>query len=126
MSRYVDFHQIDEKHRAIDARLSNWARWCVVHGSRFVQPMFRYYRPDNFDDERGGHDVQTPDPIDPVDALKIERAVVQLPENHKLATVWFYRIKCQPVRACRAIGVTRDGLAGLVRDSRSMLINRGA
>ena len=124
MSRYVDFNAIEEKHRAIDKRLCNWAAWAVVHGSRFVSPMFRQYRSDeSFDDV---HDQQRPLPIDVSDALKIERAVVQLPENHKLATVWFYRIKCQPVRACKAIGVTRDGLAGLVRDSRSMLINRGA
>ena len=124
MSRYVDFNAVEDKHRAIDARLHNWSRWAVVHGSRFIQPMFRAYRSDeSFDDV---HDQQRPLPIDATDALKIERAVVQLPEPHKLATVWFYRIKCQPVKACKALGVSRDGLAGLIRDSRTMLINRGA
>lgn len=87
--------------------------------------MFKFYRADNFDDERGAHAIDRPPPIDPSDALKIEKAVVQLPEKHKLATVWFYRIKCQPVKACKALGVSRLGLAGLIHDARAMLVNRG-
>ena len=124
MSRiYVDFNHVAEKHRAIDGRLINWSRWAVVHGARFIQPCFRGYRSDeSFDDV---HAQQKPLPIDPSDALKIERAVVMLPESHKLATVWFYRIKTQPMRACKALGVSRAGLAELIGDSRQMLLNRG-
>lgn len=119
---YVDFSHVSEKHREIDKRLYNWAAWCVVHGGRFVQPMFRNYRSDeSFDDV---HAQQKPLPIDPSDALKIERAVVMLPESHKLATVWFYRIKTQPMRACKALGVSRAGLAELIGDARQILLNR--
>lgn len=119
---YVDFNHVAEKHRAIDGRLINWSRWAVVHGARFVQPCFRNYRAnENLDDVQG---QQKPLPIDPSDALKIERAVVMLPESHKLATVWFYRIKTQPMRACKALGVSRAGLAELIGDSRQILLNR--
>lgn len=120
---YVDFNAVLEKHRPIDKRLCNWAAWAVVHGGRFVQPMFRQYRADeSFDDV---HAQQKPMPIDPADALRIERAVVALPEPQKLAAVWFYRIKTQPMKACKALGVSRAGLAELIGTSRQILIDRG-
>lgn len=124
--RYVDFSSVEPKHREIDGRLVNWSRWATVHARGFVQPMFKMYRPDNFDDDRGSYDFDRPAPIDSADALLIEKAVCKLPEGHKLATVWFYRVRVQPVRACKALGVSRGGLAQLIRDSRQMLVNRGA
>ena len=124
MRQYANLDEVKQEHRAIDARLANWSRWAVVHGSRFIQPCFRGYRSDeSFDDV---HAQQRPLPIDASDALKIEKAVVQLPEKHKLSLVWFYRIRCKPVKACKALGVTRLGLAGLIHDARAMLINRNA
>ena len=122
MRQYANLDEVKQEHRAIDRRLANWAAWCVVHGSRFIQPCFRGYRSDeSFDDV---HAQQRPLPIDPTDALKIEKAVVALPEKHKLSLVWFYRVKCQPVKACKVLGVTRLGLAGLIHDARAMLLNR--
>lgn len=124
--RYVDFNSVDPKHRAIDGRLCNWSRWATVHSRGFVQPMFRLYRPDEFGEDRGGIDTDRPPPIDTADAVVIEKAVCKLPDNHKLATVWFYRVRVQPIRACKALGVSRSGLAELIRDARQMLVNRGA
>lgn len=121
---YVDFNAVEEKHRAIDQRLRNWAAWATVHSSRFVQPMFAGYRPDeSFDDV---YNQQRPLPIDGKDAMLIEKAVCLLPENHRWATVWCYRIKSNPLKVCKALGVSREGLASLIRDSRTMLNNRGA
>lgn len=88
--------------------------------------MFRLYRPDEFGEDRGGIDTDRPPPIDTADAVVIEKAVCKLPDSHKLATVWFYRIRVQPVRACKALGVSRGGLAELIRGAREMLVNRGA
>ena len=116
---YVDFNYVRPEHRQIDGQLINWARWSATHGTRFVQPMFRHYRADeSFDDIQG---QQRPLPIDPTDALKIERAICKLPENHRRATIWFYRIKVKPVYVCRALGVTRSGLGELITDSRQKL-----
>lgn len=124
MTRYANLDEVALEHRVIDTRLHNWSRWAVVHGARFIQPMFKGYRADeSFDDVQG---QQRPLPIDANDALRIEKAVVQLPERHKLATVWFYRVKCQPVKACKAIGVSRLGLAELLHDARAILVNRNA
>lgn len=119
--RYVDFNSVAPEHRQIDARLINWARWATVHAKSAVQPMSRFYRPDNFDDDRGSYDLDRPAHIDAQDAAFIERAVCKLPEINKLATVWFYRIRVRPVAACKAIGVSRDGLAGLIQGARSIL-----
>lgn len=119
--RYIDFNHVAKEHRAIDARLHNWARWAAVHSRAAVQPMFRYYRPDNFGDDRGSYDTDRPVPVDPQDAAVVEGAVCKLPDDRKLATIWFYRIRTKPAHACKAIGVNRDGLAWLINDARGML-----
>jgi DNA-directed RNA polymerase specialized sigma24 family protein len=116
----VDFHEVKPRHAAVHLRLENWALW--AHGSRrsFVQPMFRYYRTEN---------VWVPQdpkpPVDQSDALKMEKAVTNLPEKHRHAIQWSYIIKCTPIKACRSIGVTARGLGELVDEARAMLVNRG-
>lgn len=116
----VDFFEVKPRHEAVDRRLHNWGLW--VHGSRrsFVQPMFRYYRSD---------DVWEPPQIKPVvdqsDAIKMEKAVIALPELHRHATQWCYVIKCTPIKACREYAVTPARLGELVHEARAMLVNRG-
>lgn len=119
---YVDFNHVDEKHRAIDGRLVNWARWCVTNHRSFIQPMFRLYRSaEVWDHEKN---QQKPQPIDPMDAQRIEKAVSVLPDGHRLAIRWCYIVRCRTVQVCKAIGVSRDGLVGLIAEGRQMLVNR--
>jgi hypothetical protein len=115
----VDLHAVDEKHEAIHKRLENWARWCHGGGgSGGVAPMFRMYRPDNF--ERGP--IATP--VDGTDAQRIAKGIQALPQPHRVALNWFYVKPTNPRRACQNIGTSMEGLATHVRHGRIMLINR--
>jgi len=122
MRKYADLSYVPPEQRDLDKRLVNWAKWANVYGGRFVQPMFKLYRPT--ENEAEGHAHSGSIPVDSSDALKIEKGVVQLPEKHKWAVYWAYRSKCNPTRACKVIGVSRDGLAALIQDGRQMLLNR--
>lgn len=120
---YVDFSEIAPQHREIDERCANWARWAVTNTRTMVLPMFRLYRSDeHWDEER----AQKPTPIDPIDAQRIEKAVSKLPDKHRTAIRWCYIVRNQPLKMCKALGVSRRGLAYLVWESRVMLLNRRA
>lgn len=113
--------EIEEKHRAIHARLINWARWVRPRRSAgFIQPMFRGSRTSRQWDS----DPHIPTTVDMLDAQWIEKAVCKLPEPHRLSLKWHYVYPVDPRRICRALGLNRDGLAHLVRDGRQMLTNR--
>jgi len=115
----IDFHLVDEKHEAIHKRLENYARWCHGGGGNGgVAPMFRMYRPDNF--ERGA--IATP--VDGTDAQRIFKGIQALPQPHRIALSWFYIKPVNPRRACQNIGTSMEGLALYVSDGRQMLINR--
>lgn len=118
---YADFNHVDPKHAVIDGRLINWARWAVTNTRSFVQPCFRLYRSEeHWDEER----MQKPDPIDPIDAMKMEKGVRSLPEKHATSIRWCYIDRTKPVRLCRALGVNQLGLADLIWQGRVMLLNR--
>lgn len=117
-TRAVDFHAVEEHQRDIDKRLHNWALSCDGGGPLGVSPMFRLYRPDNW--ERGATGL----PIDHADATKIAKGVAALPEKHRKTINWAYVRPVNPRRACQEIGVSLDDLALLLRDGRQMLINR--
>jgi hypothetical protein len=115
----VDFHVVDEKHEVIHKRLENWARWAHGGGGNgHVSPMFRLYRPDNY--ERGP--ISTP--VDGTDAQRIAKGVAHLPLPHRQAINWNYISPTNPRRACQNIGTSLEGLAVLVRHGRTMLVNR--
>ena len=122
MKQYADLTYVPPEQRPLDLRLHNWARWATVHGARFIQPMFKLYRPEEMRDEDRHQGKSAP--IDASDALKIEKAVVALPDKHKLAVIWAYRSRANTKQACQIIGVTRLGLAGLIVDGRQMMVNR--
>lgn len=64
--------------------------------------------------------------VDKLDAQRIAKAVAHLPELHRHGLQWHYVRPIAPLRMCKALGLTRDGLAQLVVDARQMLVNRGA
>ena len=116
----VDFNAVEPHQVAIDARLTNWARWSSGRGGRDCSPMFRLYRPDNY--ER----PVTATPIDSLDAQRIQKAVAGLPTPHRLALSWCYIHRTNARKAAQLLGESLPGLARLIRDARQMLINRGA
>lgn len=115
----VDFSRVEEKHRAIHDRLVNWSRWCVSRGGRDVHPMFR-----GFKSAQHWEAIPTADPVDSLDAVAIEKAVQKLPEPHRFAVRWCYVYGSSPRKACQQAGVSKEGLALLIRDGRQMLVNR--
>ena len=118
----IDFNHIPARHDAIDARLTEWARWVKVRPvSWATAPMFRMYKaPKQFES-----DLYVPIAINTLDASEIERAVSFLPPAHRTAIRWCYVFAHVPVgKVQRELGATREALAGLIHDGRSMLVNR--
>lgn len=117
----VDFFIVSEAHADIHNRLELWARWVKPRKAGWaVSPMFRHYRSHAWQWE-------TPEvraPINTLDAVEIEKAVAQLPEKHKHAIRWHYVFKTGPSAMARELGVSKEGLADLVRVGRTMLNNR--
>ena len=118
---YVDFSAVPEHQQDMHARLTNWGRWCHGSGHAQMSPMFRMYRSSDVYQHYGATTVE---PVDVADAARIAKGVIALPENHRHAMSWYYVSPTSPVRACRSIGCTQEGLALFVRDGRTMLINR--
>lgn len=120
----IDFHAVEEKHHAIDARLRNWGRW--LHGSEppSISPMFRMYR--STARARGAEHTWATSSVDGPDAARIGRYVGLLPMDHRRALNWCYVKPVNPRRAAQELGVTLDELARLLRNARQMMVNRGA
>lgn len=115
----IDLHHIAPQHAAIDERLKNWARWSRDRGGGYVHPMFRGYRPDNFEREPPGQGV------DQLDATAMQKVVVQLPEKHRLALAWCYiHPYISPGKTARLLAVSMRGLADMLFEARCMVINR--
>ena len=117
MVKAVSFDVVPYAQEGIDGRLKNWARWASGRPGGGVHPMFRHYRPDNFEREMS-------EPIDALDAQAIQKGVSALPTRHRLALSWCYITPGSPGRMARKTGESIEGLFGLISDARQMLINR--
>ena len=117
----VDFFSIDSKHRKIDERLINWARWVTPHTHSMgkVAPMFRGFKSTEV---WAYNEVSIP--IDTLDAQAIEKQVSALPERHRDCVRWAYVYRIQPWRFCRNMGINQAQLASFISDGRQMLVNR--
>lgn len=119
----IDLHLVAPQHIEIHSRLEAWGRWIVDRPRGWgVQPMFRQYR-------SGAWQWHAPSETrpqgSPKDHLAVERAVAGLPEKHRDAIRWCYVWPWLPVSAMRRhLGVTKDSLAQLIKDGRSMVVNR--
>lgn len=116
----IDFHLVPDHQLAIHWRLVNWSRWCNGRPGNNCSPMFRGYRST---DVWSAPEIGTP--VDKLDAAKVAKAVVALPEKHRAAVNWHYVKPVAPMRAARELAVSLAELAQLVRDGRQMMINRG-
>lgn len=116
--RFLDYFFVAPQHQDMHKRLENWARSCFSGSGSSASPMFRLYRPDNW--ERGSVGV----PVDHHDAHKVGKGVASLPVSHRLALHWNYVQGGSPTKARKKIGCTLEGLMLLISDARQMLINR--
>jgi hypothetical protein len=116
----VDFNIVEAHQAKIHERLENWGLWSRSRAGTDASPMFRLYRPDNF--ERAFETSATP--VDGLDAQRIAKGVAVLPEPHRIGVSWYYVHATSPAKACRALACSMAGLAMFVRDGRQMLINR--
>jgi DNA-directed RNA polymerase specialized sigma24 family protein len=121
---FIDFHQIEERHIEIHNRLLNWSRWCNGRGAPATSPMFRLYIAPARARSREEASMSVSVPVDKDDAVKIAKAVVALPADHRAALNWHYVKPVNPARAARSLGVSLDGLASIVRNARQMLLNK--
>jgi len=119
MKTAVDFNEVSETQKPIDARLVNWARWSHNHARGSASPMFRLYR----SPEVWGNET-TASPVDGIDAQKIQKGISQLPTKHRLALAWCYIRKNHPAKAAASLGESLQGLRDLIAAARQMLINR--
>lgn len=117
----IDFHAVAWEHRAIDERLTAWARW--VKGGRRLggacAPMFRLYRASS---ARSIEPVSAPILPDEQAALVMERAVRELPEGPREAVRWAYVSPyVSPGKVARYLGVPMADLPALVHEGRELL-----
>lgn len=120
----IDFFLVPDNQLDMHARLLNWAMWVSVSGGRFSaqSPMWRQGKSNG----RQWHVPELRAEPDQSDGIKIERAVGLLPSPHAEALRWWYVRRYGPSKARRLLGTTSEGLFMLVKDGRTMLINRGA
>lgn len=122
---YVDYDHVPDGQEEMHARLVNWARW-IKSGSRdwAYHPMWKPCIAKELEAQRLIREAAPLEPVNVDEAIAVERAVAALPDRHRKAVRWCYVFKHNPLAACKSIAVSKDTLAGLIRDGRQMLINR--
>lgn len=117
----VDFFIVRPAHEQIHARLTNWARWARGgRGGNSTLPMFQNYRPDGYHELRGGSI-----PIDSLDATKVQKVFVGIPEANRWALHWTYLFPAIRVeKVCRVFAMNRSQLSETIHDGRAMVKNR--
>lgn len=118
----VDFHHVPPEQQAIDAKLRNWSAWVKP---RQVSQMASIWKLGK-SNARQWHAPEIRETCDIIQAQAMEKAVYHLPEKHRDAIRWHYVYPVTPLKMCRHLGVSMEGLADLVSKGRLMLMNRGA
>lgn len=122
---YIDYNHVPEEQQSIHELLVNWARWIKSgSGGWACHPMWKPCVAKEQEALRHKRGEEPKEPIHVDDAIRIERAVAALPDKHRKSVRWCYVFQRNPLAACKAIAVSKDELARLVKDGRQMLINR--
>lgn len=116
---WIDFHTVRAEHAELHRRLENWARWVIPRSPYWISPMFKLA----ISKARARQGGPVRDHTDPIDAMRIEKAVAALPAMQRAAIRWSYVYKTSPASARRELGVTYEGLFELLLDARAMLKN---
>lgn len=121
----VDFSPagVPPHQRAMDGRLANWAKWNRSRAHQEVSAGFDRVQSDTWD--RREYGVITSAPLDRIDASRVAKGVLALPDKHRAAVQWFYISGRGARDKAAALGVTLAGLKKLCDDARQFLINRG-
>ena len=115
----IDYFQMPENQAAIHKRLENWARWVKPHHTSAIHPMFRQAR----SNARQWHQPEIQEQIDSIDAMKVEKAVRQIPIKHAASLRWWYVKRTGERKARQELALTQQGLADMVVAARYMLTN---
>ena len=115
----VDFHYIPDAQAAIHERLLNWAKWVNGSGHPASSPMFAAYRSTEV-----WAAPEASQPVDTIDAQRVERAVCSLGLTERVAIRWHYVKPVGSHRVARDLGITKAGLAQAVIDARETLRSR--
>lgn len=121
---YVDFSAVPPSQWAMHDRLENWAKWCRGgdrQAGSAASPMFALYRST---DARRAYGDETTVPLDRLDAMHVAKGVAALPGKHRRAVQWCYLHPRNPANMARELAVSLEGMAMLIRNARSMLMNR--
>ncbi len=118
----IDFFIIEPSQLDMHRRLENWSRYVSGgRGSWTQAPIWKLGKSNG----RQWHQPEFRPSVDTLDGHKLEKAVAALPEPHRDAIRWAYVFTyINPGKMRRHLGVTDSGLAKLVKDARSMLVNR--
>lgn len=117
-----DFHFVSPEHKAIDARLENWASYVRVKVPSWVSPIWKLGKSNG----RQWHQPEYRPACDTLDGHVIEKAVFALPVLHRDVIRWAYVHRYSEQQARRQFGLTKDGLFQALHDGRSMLKNRAS
>lgn len=120
-TKFPDFHYVPEAQKAIDARLENWASYVRVKFPSWVSPIWKLGKSNG----RQWHAPEFRPACDILDGHKIEKAVAALPAIHAAVIRWAYVYRTGEIPFRKKHGLSREGLALLLKDGRQMLINRG-
>ena len=115
----IDFHAVQPEHAVMHERLNNWSRWVTERGMHWMSPIWKMGK-------SNGRQWDRPTllaALNILDAVAVEKAVSKLPDKHRTAVRWAYVFKDSPAMRCRELGVSMEGLDGLVRSGRTMLKN---
>lgn len=115
-----DFHYVSPEHKAIDARLENWAAYVRVKFPSWVSPIWKLGKSNG----RQWHTPEYRAACDMLDGNTIEIAVRKLPDLHRDVIRWAYVHRYSEQRMRKERGLTRDGLYQVLHDARTMLVNR--
>jgi hypothetical protein len=117
----IDFFVVEDHHLVIHERLNNWARY-VKPGLPVAQaPIWRLGKSNT----RQWHEPQGREEVNTIDGMALEKAVAALPAPHRDALRWAYVFRTGPWKMRKVLSVSNAGLMKLVKDGRTMLMNRG-
>jgi hypothetical protein len=119
---FIDFFLVEPHQLPMHERLMNWSRWVKPGIATYPQPIWALGKSNG----RQWHVPVLRETVDTLDAMKIEKAVGALPSAHRDAIRWAYVFPYVSVtKMRRVLGLTNEGLAKHINDSRIMLVNRG-
>lgn len=122
--KFTDLNAVEPHHAEIHRRLESWAASVRNRSGPAVSP--------GFEQAQSSWSRTPPDPIprpvaavDRDDAMKIARAIAEIPVRNAAALGWFYVNSTKPLQILRHLDVDFPGLYDLIYDGRQALIDAG-